>query len=613
MMQSATRTLSVLAIAFSCTLPAAAFASEDAARKQLEAARELYATGNWETAKEAYEDAYAKAPEDSISKAEATLEWANLLWEQGSYDPAYTRAKEALDRAQKLKLEEPIGRLLLTLGHIEASRGDLSGAQTTLELCVKLAGEQKDTNFQALCRMNARFVKQLRGKNPGSSAAFKRDLQTLEKSGQPLFVGTALAKSAELRDKVGDPIGALDMLRRAHKQFEKAGSLPAITRNKMRLAQAYQQLGQWNDAAGELDGLVLTFKNMRNRPALVTAYALEARQAEHEGKAKTALQNYNRSVREAKALGSPQIEANAHLALCEFFGRTDKPQRGVAACNRSRTLFERVGMPTLATRALVVQARAAHARNDLPRARDLYFEAIAELEKRRAGRDHAAELATQRVNLCQIERSLDNDGALKLCRDAAADLAKLQKKSPTEEAMERMTLYNVGAEARDAGNLSEAQENLERATEAFVTANQKVEAANALVLLGDVHLRRKRVSKAHASWERGLKLVDNLGDVGIVAASEIRAQLGQSQIDQRQWKDAVDTIEPLLDSAPKLQAWDRAAWATLMLAQAHLKLGDRDAARDALERGRSFAKKAEDADYARLIESNLSKIGGGTN
>ncbi len=610
MKQSAKHTVVMGVLASFFLLPAVGFASEDAAQKQLESARELYASGNWETAKEAYEEAYAKAPENTVTKAEATLEWANLLWEQGSYDPAYKRAKEALDRAQKLKLEAAIGRLLLTLGHIEASRGDLAGAQTTLDLCIKLAGEQKDANFQALCRMNARFVRKLRGKDPGSEKQFKRDLKTLETSGQPLFVGTALAKTAELQEKSGDPIGGLDFLRRAQKQFDKAGSLPAITRNKMRMAQAYQQLGQWGDAAKELDGLVLTFKNMRNRPALVTAYALEGRQAEHKNDAKQALKNYNLSVREAKKLQSPQIEANSLLALCEFYGRTDNPERGVTACSRSRSLFKQVGMPTLATRAIIVQARAAHVRGDLNAARDLYFQVIADLEKTKAGRDHAADLATQRVNLCQVERTLGNSGALKLCRDAAADLKALDDKSPSELAMERMTLYNVGAEARDAGNDDEAMSNLSRAAEMFVGANQKVEAANALVLLGDLQLKKKQKSKAFATWKRGLELTKGLGDVGLSSSMEIRAQLGQAQIDSKAWKDAVETLQPVLDQGPRLEAWDRAAWASLMLAQAQLKLGNRDAAKAALKAGEPAAAKAKDKELAKLIKSNLDKLGG---
>lgn len=607
MKQSATRFVVAFVVALVCALPAAGFAA-DAAQQKLDSARELYSSGNWETAKEAYEEAYAEAPEDSVAKAEAALEWANLLWEQGFYGPAYERAREALDRAQKLKLEKAIGRLLLTLGHIEASRGDLRAAQDTLDLCVKMAGEQKDTNFQALCRMNARFVRKLRGQSPGSKKQFQRDLATLEASGQPLFVGTALAKTAELRQKSGDPIGGLDFLRRAQKQFDKAGSLPAVSRNKMRLAETYQGLGQWNDAAKELDGLVLTFKNMRNRPALITAYVLEGRQAEHAGDAGAALQHFRRSIREAKKIGSPQLVANAHLALCEFYGRTDSPQKGVVACNQSRELFTKVGMPTLATRALVVQARAAHARNDLAVARDLYLEAVEELARMPGGRDHHADLATQRVNLCQVERALDNQGALKLCRDAAKALAELTDKTPAEQAMERTTLYNVGAEARDAGNLDEAETALDTAVDHYTRANEKVEAARALTLLGAVHAAKKEPRKAVDSWKRGLELAAPSGDAGLVATNQLRTQLGQAHLDAARWKDAASVIEPLLDDAPRAEAWDTAAWAALGLAQARLKLGDRESAIATLEKGATFATKATDSDLKKMIDSNLDKL-----
>lgn len=608
MKQSATRTVVALALALVCSLPSLASASDDAARQKLESARELYATGNWETAKEAYEEAYAASPEDSVIRAEVTLGWANLLWEQGLYEPAYERAREALDRAKKLGIDDAFARLLLTLGHIEASRGELFEAQSTLELCAELSRDQKDDNFQALCRMNSRFVRKLRGKDPGPKAQFDRDLAILEASGQPLFVGTALAKTAELRDKAGDPIGALDFLRRAHEQFEKSGSLPAISRNRMRLAEAYQRRGQWPDAAEQLEGLVLTFRNMSNRPALITAYALEGRQAEHAGDVSKALQNYKRSIAAARKVGSPQLQANANLALCEFYGRTDSPEKGVAACNLSRKLFEQVGMPTLAARALVVQARAAHSRNDLERARNLYMKAIDELAKLRGGREHRGELAVQRVNLCQVERALGGDGALKLCRDAASTLAQLDSKTPSEHAMERTTLYNVGSEARDAGNLDEARTALDSATKRFVEANEKVEAAKSLVLLGSIYDVQKEPDKAIATWSRGLRLVAKSGDVGLSTANQLRTQLGQAQLDAKKWKEAAATIKPLITDAPRLEDWDTAAWASLGLAHATLKLGERDEAIEILERGKKMAAKATDPDLAQMIDSNLEKL-----
>src|SRR5690554_2962519 len=126
-MFSRTKNLSRIALllCLALWLPATAHAQDSDAALNIEHARELYAAGDWETAREAYKAAFEDAPENSVYKAEASLELANLLWEQGENNAAELRVKDALKRAEALKLDAAIGQLLLTKGHIEASQGRL--------------------------------------------------------------------------------------------------------------------------------------------------------------------------------------------------------------------------------------------------------------------------------------------------------------------------------------------------------------------------------------------------------------------------------------------------------------------------------------------------------
>ncbi|MFU8805510.1 MAG: tetratricopeptide repeat protein, partial [Bradymonadaceae bacterium] len=262
-------------LCFLFPFPQVAFA--DDAQSLLEEARGQYKSGHWDQAVSSFEKAYKAADEGSVGKAEAALEWGSLLWEQGDYGQAEARVKDALERARALKLDHAIGQLLLTLGHIEASQGRLREAESTLTICVRMAGEEQDRTYQALCRLNRRHVRTLRGQPPGSEAEFRADIAALEQAGTPLSVGTSLAKTAELFQTTGDLGRAMELLERADKHFAGAGSVPAIARNKLRIAQLMQEQGRWSDARGQLDGLVGQFEVMGSRPLLVNALGSTAR------------------------------------------------------------------------------------------------------------------------------------------------------------------------------------------------------------------------------------------------------------------------------------------------------------------------------------------------
>src|SRR6056297_1461628 len=156
------------AVAFIVVLLSAAPVVAEDDMAHLEDARALYQAGHWDDANGAFETAYDGAADGSEIKAAASLEWASLLWERGEYNQAERLVTEAIELDRALDLDDATGRLLVTLGHIEASKGELAEAENTLNICVQLTGELGDDVYRALCRLNRRVVRTLRGEDPGS-------------------------------------------------------------------------------------------------------------------------------------------------------------------------------------------------------------------------------------------------------------------------------------------------------------------------------------------------------------------------------------------------------------------------------------------------------------
>lgn len=569
----------------------------------LNSARDLYASGAWELAREAFEDAFNKAPENSVQKAEASLELGTLLWEQGEYAAAETRVKDALERARALKLEETLGRLLLSLGHIEVSLGKLRQAEATLKLCNKSATDYKDIHTAALCRIQLRFVQKLRGQ-PVLDADNQKDLALLRNSDRDLMIGTALAKSSEMFIRTGEHAVALDMLNQAQARFEAAKSTPAQARNRLRRVQLYQDMGRWGDAARDMKGLIEEFQSMNNRPSLVTAYALAARQADQSQNTEDALKLYNRSLQLAKQVRSPQMVANSQLALCEFHARHRAPQ-AVGACTEARQSFTKAGIPDLAARAQVLQARMLHADGQLNKAREAYLEAVKELEKRTYSDGDRYNVGALYANLCQIELQLQSKGALNACRESLKKLNNIQNRNADVELLIAASHQAAGVGAINLNSAKEARTHFESAITLFEKNNDLMRAADVYLRLGRLQTRIDN-GDPNASFQRLLEITGTRADMKDLRIQG-RTQLAQWLMEKESWDLAHKQLSLLI--AESAGEANTLPWAHQAMARVELKKSNRDKAIDHLKLGLIEAKKASDKEMINDIEASLKKLG----
>lgn len=592
--------IQIAALALSLSLSGSAFAEEDE-NFSLESAREMYASGAWETAKEAFEEAYEGADKKSVLRSEAALELATLHWEQGEYGAAERYITESIATAKALKLNSTLGRLMLIQGHIEASLGKLRQAETTLKVCNKMAEDYKDIYTAALCRIQIQFVQKLRGL-PMNEGQYQKDLALLRNSDRDLMIGTALAKGSDAFIRSGEYDQALNLLNQAQARYEAAGSTPAQARNKLRRAQLYQTMGRWADSAKDLSGLEAQFRSMKNRPSLVTYYALAGRIAANGGNKGDALKLFEASVSTAKSVNSPQMIANSQLALCEFHAEASHAQ-ALGACAEAEKGFRKAGIPDLATRAKLIHARMLHNDGQHVKAREGYM-AVADDLKKRIYTDHdRRNLATVQANLCQVELLVKSKGTLQVCRDALKTVDALKSEDKEISSIKASTHYAAGIGANNLDELKQAKTHFKAASEGFEKVNDELRAADAYLWLGRVQARTND-DAAQASFQRLMQL-----SAGKPELKDTRLQgyiqLSQWMMEKENWSGAEEHLKALV--AETGSATDK-AWGHHALARVLLKKGDRQGAITELESGLKEAKSAGDKELTRSIEESLKKF-----
>ncbi len=573
--------------------------------RHLDRADEAYHAGKWNEALEAYEKAYRAAPEQSARRVEAALGRSTLLWEQGQYDAASKFIGEALELAKQQELHGAVGRLLLTLGHTQASQGRIGEAEQTLETCVTLAAEQDDPVFGPLCKLNRRLVRKLQGKDVGSEEDYERALQRLEAVGSPLTAGLSLAKTAELYADGGQRGRAFDLLDRAGAKYDEAGSVPAKARNRMLQARLLQENGEWKVARGKLQGLLEKFESMGSKPAIFDVLGLLGNDAQHRGAFEKSRSYYDRALKVAKATGSPQLIAKARAALCDLGGSTGDASVD-EQCRQAAARFEQLGMPKIAAQVHASRGRLAQSTGALEKARDQFL-AVREMLQDKVHPELREPSRTREIlaNLCQVEMKLESDGAHYRCREA---LEELQEADSPPEGMVASTRYALGNAAARAGHREEGIEQLEKAGEMFAAGDSSDRA-----MLGDVQLRLGAMHQEAGDREAAAKAfrkgVERLAGTDDEALSttlvQLRSQYAQVELRRENWESVAKQLPKVADEAEAIGDTATRAWSLSALARAKNKLGEEEEAREALDQALPLAREAGDEKLIETIESNL--------
>ena len=580
------------------------WAGDSTPESHLEDGRSLYRAGHLDDAATAFAAAYEGAPADSEVRAAAALESAMVLWDQGLYEQARSRVQEAIDLARTLGLDDEIGQLLVTLGHVEASLGELREAEITLNLCVRMTAEAGDDVHGALCRLKRRAVLSLLGNDPGPESELRADLASLQGTQSPLTVATSLAKTADLLREQGDLSEARTFLDRAEAFYRDAGSIPALRRNQLRQVQLMHREGRFDEAAPRLARLREAFEGMRNRPLTMQSLMLQAQRAEHQGQGAQALELYRRALSVATEIESDLAAARVHLSICGLGS-----QAAVDHCEQARAAFSSAGMTPLYAQAAGAQGRIHHAAGDHERARRAYRAALSALDDLDADDETPARLARAMngANLCQVESRMEATGALMTCDAALQALRALPHDHRDASASLTAATYRAAGRAAVREGHDSAQESFRQAITLYTESGELREAAQVALLSEDQELFREALAILEAA--------DTPNDTDARAELRrlelsLRTQIAQGLLASEDWEPAQQALAALIEAATTPDDSDprTAAWAHSALARAHLARGHRDDAIAALRQGLDLAREAGDDDLATSLQRNLDGL-----
>ncbi len=605
--------LSVVLLFFALLLSTSTAYADSTIEDHLGDARSLYYAGHWEEADEAFESAHQTSEEGTRLRAAAALEWGSLHWEQGNYPRAERLVTEALNLARELEIDEATGELLVTMGHIEASKGELSSAENTLNICIQLTGELGDDLHRALCRLNRRMVRTLQGKDPGSDADYRADLDTLGNAEGSLSVGTSLAKTAELFRNNGDYDRAAEMLDQAEEIYREAGSVPALTKNQLRRAQLMHHRDLYEEARPMLEGLLGRFEAMKNRPMIVHTLSLQAADAIQQSDMEQGVSLYRRALNIAEQIGNPQLIGRVHLALCEL-NFANSPSH----CREATKVFSSTNMRFLEIRAQTSLARTYQARHQFEKSRTTFRKAIEQLEDAvdTSEGPHAVSHTLQYANLCQVEAQLEATGALSTCRQAIEAIENLDEAEQNRHAnLRAATIHAAGRTAIQENNARAAIEHLTESAQLYEQRSEpkyQLLAADVLLRLGVIQNESDSAGDdAPDTFERGLKIVANLdrSDSEVAATYvSLKTQLTQRIMADEQWSDSVAMLRKLIALTADVEDDATGAWAYSRLANALIQLDRRDDAVEALESALPLAKEAGDENLIKTVTENLENF-----
>lgn len=562
--------------------------------QSLQSARELYASGNWETAKEAYSDLFKS--KDLNVKLESSLEISGILWEQGQYKKALKWTETTKELIVTTKRNALIARHLFTVGNIHASMGNFRHASSVLQKCQVSAKRYKDKTFEILCRISNRFVRQLQGKSIPSKARYLADLKKLKSSGNPTLIGTALTKAAALHDRVGRYGDAIQLLKLAQAQYKKSKSEPARARNKLRLVAVYQNAGQWNKAASELTALVSTFRNMNNRPATIRAYALAGRQAQHEGRKKDAIRFFSKAKANAANVGSPQIRAQVELGLCEYYVSEKQLKKASQHCQIASKNFGKLGMWGISARSEIKLGGVAQVQKDFLLAEKSYQRALVMLSKLKKIPGIKKDIAFQKTNLCQVMIELKRSNATVICSDATKSFSGLKKEKTVHLARAKASYLHASllkSRTREKAFLNAAV-FFEKGEDIPKTADALLHAAKMMP-----------AKRAIPSLEKIISMLNAKNDI-LSRKTRIRTltYLAEDQFELKQWSKALVALDALKKEAKLVKDWTSIAWAENARARGLLKSKKRNDAIQALAACILASKKAGDKPQEELCKKN---------
>ena len=550
----------------------------------LEQGRALQSLGRYEEAIEVRRRAVAVARELQWSQEamDALAAVGSSLWDLSRYAEALDAYRECLELANSLENTQSAGFYLTNIGSLEWTVGRMDEATEAFEAALALHRADGDhANAADVLRRQAGMERD-RGRLAVAEDLVTRGLALLDDNGlqtghDPLDeeyaeILNASGRSAEASDAYGRALQRPGLSRARQAALRTAWSWVLVQahdpdRGMDELERALVLVDEIGDRAGE----------GRSRRFLAEL------QLAFEGGTEEAAENAVNAVEIARALPSPELEAEALVTRARVEFALGQPSAAMDSLGEARTLALELGNAQVEIRALLALGQVQEAWGDYDTAIDLYEQAL-ELAR-------GSELASLEA------QALESRGWvwLRLARYVAAEAdarAALAIRTDLEDEWGSTSAWNtLAAIEHDRGNMALSVEYYTRKLEISRRWKDGYGESGGLINIAGVYLDQGDWSQALAFLDDAITIGDRLEDTELIVIGNVRRALSLSKLGRPD--EALSALEEPSRRARAEGHVPKAIWADQLRGRLLREAGQLEEAISVLEAVEAEATAAE--------------------
>ncbi len=465
---------------------------------------------------------------------------------------------------------------------------DFEGARSALHTSLDLVRQGGDMVAEAMVLRSLGFVGWHSGELALALEYLDRALEIERARDDHRAIVVSLSARAQVLKALGRAHEAMDDLNAAIEALEGTDNEHLISAIYYIRGTLYRALGDL-DGADESFGLAWNVVTGARNPVYDSFYlAARAHVSLARGELDRALEEAENSVTLARRIGYADGLARSLHSLGELLTRLGRHGEALDRFSESATVFRQLGRAGMERSTVLRTALIAERVRDFECALQAWAR-LCELEAERG--DTAGELKA-RVGVARTVRRLDASRAAESTAELERTLQLAREAGmPGAEAESRNSL---GIAAWERGDFAVALTHFESALALFRETGDERHASVISNCMGATLRAMKRPADARRYLVEGRDLARDSGSQ--MAEAHAEALLGDLALDADDEVAAREHYESSL--ALRLTMGDRRGegWMRLALARVECRLGERDAAREALERVLEIATSMEDAE-----------------
>lgn len=219
----------------------------------------LYWDGDFEGAREVFQDAHDRAitAGDSAARANA-LTWLGLTaFRLGEYEGARSLGESALALKLRLDLADQLPRSYNALGLLALSEGRLTDAADLFQKTAVASRAVEDRETLAKASNNLGLVYTDLGEFSLARRGFEESVRAARELGDPLIEGRALSNLGMLESLLGDPLTAIEYFEQARLRYRESEDVTGEQHTLGQLGVTYALLGEPRRAIAVLDSALV--------------------------------------------------------------------------------------------------------------------------------------------------------------------------------------------------------------------------------------------------------------------------------------------------------------------------------------------------------------------